>query len=131
MKWLILIAAVVAVALAVWVLAGERRPGRGRSTLRQLAAVVASLVVLLAAIYAAREIGFVAMPVVAVAFVPFGLAARWLVLATREARARREAAAGPTPRARLLGLAMWPLFVALVVGVAAIGVVAGMLAARH
>jgi hypothetical protein len=134
MKWLILIAAVVATALALWILAGERRRGGRRSTGRQLAAAIASLVVLGAAVYAAHYIGFFSLPIVAVAFVPFGLAARWSILATRGARERIEAArpaVPPSRGARLRELAMWPLFAALVTGVALLGLVAGLLAARH
>lgn len=134
MKWLALIAALVATVFAVRILAADLRRGEGRSTIGQLATAVLALVVLGAAIYAAHWIGFFSVPVVAVAFVPFGLAARWSILASRSERERREAARQPTNpsrRDRLLGLAMWPVFLALVFLVAALGVIAGALVAQR
>ena len=134
MRWLILGAALVAACLAIWILLGERRPSRPRSTVRGLAAAVAALVVLGVVAYAAHFAGFFSLPIVAVAFIPFGLAARWSVLATREARERREAArptVPPSRRARMLAIAMWPIFVILVVLAACVGLAAGALSAHR
>jgi hypothetical protein len=134
MKWLVLMAALVSVVLALQILATDLRRGRRRSTLGQLALAVLSLAVLGAAIYAAHVVGFFSAPIVAVAFVPFGLAARWSMLSTREMRQRREAArppVQPSRRDRLVGLAMWPVFLVLVVLVAALGLMAGALAAQR
>jgi hypothetical protein len=86
------------------------------------------------AIYAAHWIGFFSLPIVAVAFVPFGLALRWSILATRDVRQRREAARQPIPPLgsdRLRGLVMWPVFLVLVALMAALGLMAGMLVAQR
>jgi hypothetical protein len=134
MKWLVLIAALVSIVLALQILAADLRRGRRRSTVGQLALAVLSLVVLGVAIYAAHVIGFISVPIVAVAFVPFGLALRWSILTTREMRRRREAARQPVQSSRtdqLVGLAMWPVFLVLVAFVVALGLMAGMLAAQH
>jgi hypothetical protein len=132
MKWLILGASLVAAALALWVLAAERRPGRRRSTPMGLVTAVAALVLIGAVAYAARFASIYSLPFLVVLFVPFGLASRWLVLATRDARDRREAAQPPVQpswRQRALAVAAWPIFVALVVLVALVGLAAAMLAA--
>jgi hypothetical protein len=134
MKWLLLTATLVAAAFAIQILiADTQRVGR-RSTLGRLAIPVLSLMALAAAIYAAHAIGFFSVPIVALAFVPFGLALRWSLLANRGMRERREAASQPVQRSgrdRLVGLAMWPLFFVLVVLVAAIGLVTGFLAGQR
>lgn len=134
MKWLILGAALVAAGLGVWILLGERRPGARRSTMKGIVAAVAALAVMGGIAYAAHVAGFFALPIVVIAFLPFGLAARWGVLATRGLRERREAAAPPPPptaRQRILAVAFWPLFVILVLVVASLGFVAAMLAAKQ
>jgi hypothetical protein len=100
----------------------------------QLALAVLSLAVLGVAIYAAHWIGFFSLPIVAVAFVPFGLALRWSILTTRDMRQRREAARQPIPLSRsdrLRGLAMWPVFLVLAALMAALGVMAGALVAQR
>jgi hypothetical protein len=134
MKWLVLIAALVAIVLALQILAADLRRGRPHSTIGQLAPAVLSLAVLGAAIYAGHAIGLFSVPIVAVAFVPFGLALRWSILATREMRQRREEASQPDPpsrRDRLVSLAIWPVFLVLVALVATLGLMAGTLAARR
>jgi Ca2+/Na+ antiporter len=134
MKWLVLIAALVAIVLALQILVADLRHGHQRSTMGQLALTVPSLAVLGAAIYAGHAIGLFSVPIVAVAFVPFGLALRWSILATREMRQRRNEAGRPVPSSRsdrLVGLAMWPLFLVLVALVAVVGLMAGMLAAQR
>jgi hypothetical protein len=134
MKWLVLIAVLVSIMLALQILAADLRRGRRRSTLGQLALAVLSLAVLGAAIYAAHVIGLFSAPIVAVAFVPFGLAVRWSMLSSREMRQRREAAGQPVQssrRDRLVGLAMWPVFLVLVALAATLGLMAGALAAQR
>ncbi|MGA3058184.1 MAG: hypothetical protein ABSE70_09170 [Candidatus Limnocylindrales bacterium] len=134
MKWLVLIAALVAMVLALPILVVDLRRGRRRSTIGQLALAVLSLTVLAAAIYAVHMIGLYSVPIVAVAFVPFGLALRWSILTTTEMRQRREAAKQPVQASRsdrLVGLAMWPVFLVLVALVAALGLMAGALAAQR
>jgi hypothetical protein len=129
MKWLILGASLVALALAVWVLAAERRPGRLRSTPRGLVAAVAALVIFGALAYVARFAGFFSLPILLVIFVPFGLSGRWAVLASRDARERREAVhppPPPTPRQRVMAVAYWPIFVILVLLAALVGLAAGI-----
>lgn len=137
MKWLTLSAAVVATVFALQILAADlRRSGRPRSTLRQLAIAILALAVMGAAIYAAHWIGLFSVPIVAAAFVPFGLTARWWMLANRdkrEARQRSEAALHPVPPTRrdgLVALLRWPIFLVLIAIVLAAGLLAGMFAAR-
>lgn len=113
MKWLALIAAFLAALFAIQILIADLRRGHKRSTLVQLALALLSLAVLGAAIYAAHLLGLFSLPVVAFLFVPFGLALRWSVLATRDLRRRREAAMPQIPHSRndlVLGVAMWPFF---------------------
>ena len=134
MRWLILIAAVVAAVLALQILLMERRGGRPRSTVTQFASAILPLVVLGGAAYAAHSMGLFSLPLVAIAFVPFGIAARWFVMATRDARRRREALTVRPPlsrRARVLELAAWPVFLVLVAVVLTIGLVVGMLVGPH
>ncbi|HEX7544505.1 MAG TPA: hypothetical protein VF361_06855, partial [Candidatus Limnocylindrales bacterium] len=67
---------------------------------------------------------------VAVAFVPFGVVARWLLLASRSSRRRKELngrAIAPGPGA---GLRL-PLLLVLVVAVAVLGVVLGTIIGPH
>ncbi len=134
MKWLLLLATVVAAAFALqMIIADAGRVGR-RSAIGRLAGPVMSLVALAAAIYAAHWIGLFSAPIVALAFVPFALAMRWSALANREVRERREAANQPvrqSGRERLLGMVMWPLFVVLVALVAVLGLAAAVLAAQR
>jgi hypothetical protein len=138
MKWLTLIAAIVAIVFALRILAADlRRNGRPRSTLRQLAIALLSLAVMGVAIYALHWIGFFSVPIVAAAFVPFGLTTRLWMLAnrdTREARQLREEALAPVPptrRDRFVALVRWPVFLVLIAIVLAAGLIAGMLAARY
>jgi hypothetical protein len=70
------------------------------------------------------------------AIVVMGIAMRWLFLATRQSRQRgaRARAAAQQPqsaRARLMALAAWPVFMILVAGAIALGLIAGMLVGRH
>jgi hypothetical protein len=134
MKWLVLGAVLVSIVLALQILAADLRRGHRRSTMGQLALAVLSLAVLGAAIYAAHVIGFISVPIVAVAFVPFGLVLRWSLLTTREMRQRRAAARQPVQPSRsdrLVGLAMWPIFLVLVALAATLGLMAGALAAQR
>jgi Ca2+/Na+ antiporter len=134
MRWLILLAAVVSAMLAVQILFFERRHGRRRSTFGQLATALLGLMILMAGAYVAHWIGWFSLPVVAVAFVPFGLAARWSILATRDVRLRRETAVASQPRSRsqrLLELAAWPVFLTLVAFVVVAAIVATTLVGPH
>jgi len=114
----------------VWYFAMGSPHGRPRSrTLAELARAVLSLVLLAAAVHAAHWLGIFSVPLVALAFVPFGFATRWLLLATRDSRRRREldgeaAAEGPWARLAL------PMLVVMVVAIAVVGVVAGTLVGR-
>ena len=131
MKWLALLAALVAAVLAIQMLVADLRRGHPRSTMGQLALAFLSLAVLGAAIYVAHWFGLFSVPIVALLFVPFGLALRWSALATRDMRHRREAALPQIPssrRDRVVGLAMWPVFLLLMALVACLGLLAAMLA---
>jgi hypothetical protein len=137
MRWLIVLAAIGAAALAWQILIWERRGGRRRpSTLGQLAVAVLAVVGLGGAVYAAHFLGIFSVPLVAIAFVPFGVTMRSLILATRGSRQRaadaRAAAAVPASRrARLLELAAWPVFVVLVAAVVAVALVVGTTVGQH
>ena len=136
MKWLIVLAAVGAAALAIQILIWERRGGRrGRSTLSQIAVAVLTVVGVGGAIYAAHFLGIFSIPLVAIAFVPFGVTMRSLVFATRASRQRAadaRAAAAPTSRRRRLAeLAALPVFLVLVAIVVAMGLVVGTIVGPH
>jgi hypothetical protein len=137
MRWLSLLGAAAAVAFGLWWLAKGRpdRPGSpGRParspTLAEFASVVLSLVLLAAAVYAAHWLGIYSLPLVAAAFVPFGLAIRWLLLATRGSRQIRDVDGSAAAGGRWVGLVL-PLLVVMVVAIAVLGVVVGTLVGRH
>jgi hypothetical protein len=121
MKWLTILAAIGAAALALQILIWERRGGRRRpSMLGQLALAVLTVVVLGAAVSAAHWLGIFSVPLVIIAFVPFGIAARWLILSTRESRSDR-----------LLALAAMPVFLILIAAVLLLGLIASTLVGPH
>jgi hypothetical protein len=96
--------------------------------LAELAAAALALVWLAAAVYAAHLLGIFSIPLVAVAFVPFGAVVRWVLLASRSSRRRelsRTATVGPRAR-RVL-----PLLLVLVAVVAVLGVVVGTIIGAH
>ena len=131
MKWLTLLALLVAVLFAIQILIADMRRGHKRSTMVRLALAVLSLALLGVAIYTAHLLGFYSLPIVALLFAPFGLALRWSTLATREMRRRREAAMPqipPSRRDRYRGAVIWPVFLGLVVLVACLGMFAAVLA---
>ena len=131
MKWLLLLAAVIALGLAVPILVTDLRRGDLRTLPRLLAAVL-SLGALGVLVVAAHSVGFFSAALVAAAFVPFGLAARWSLMHSRAGRQRaqdlwdRSAVEPPSVRRRLLALAWWPIFVVLVLLVAGLGIAAAM-----
>jgi len=131
MRLLALLAVLGATAFAAWRFTSGRLDGSARSRgLAELAAAVLTLVLLAAAIYAAHLLGIFTVPLVAVAFVPFGVATRWLLLASRSSRRRREPDARETafgPRARFA----LPMLLVLVVAVAVLGVVVGTIIGPH
>ena len=79
--------------------------------------------------------GIFSAPLVAIAFVPFGIVARWLILATRGRRQlaaeARAAASPPTRKSRFLAAAEWPVFLILVTAVVILGMVVGTLVGPH
>ena len=137
MKWFTILAAIGAAALALQILIWERRGGRRRpSNLARLAVAVLTVIGLGGAVYAAHFLGIFSVPLVAIAFVPFGVTIRWLALASRGSRLRaaeaRAAAAAPTTRrARLLELAAWPVFLVLVAVVVVTAFVVGTVVGPH
>ncbi|MGD0248615.1 MAG: hypothetical protein ABSB75_06130 [Candidatus Limnocylindrales bacterium] len=137
MRWLVLLGAAGAVAFGLWWLAKGRpdRPGSpGRParspTLAEFAFAVLSLVLLAAAVYAALWLGIYSLPLVAAAFVPFGLAVRWLLLATRGSRQIRDVDGSAAAGGWWARLAL-PLLVVMVAAIAVLGVVVGALVGRH
>jgi hypothetical protein len=134
MRWIVLATGILAAMLAARILWADLRRLGSRGTFRSLAGALLSLGVLGAGLYGAHWLGYFSIPVVAAVFVPFGLAARWSLLASREARDRREAASPPEPawgRQRMRGVLGWPVFVGLVLLVAALGAGAAVVAAWH
>jgi hypothetical protein len=136
MRWLIVLAAIGAAVVAAQILIWERRSGRHRpSTLGQFAGAVLTVAVMGGAIYSAHLLGIFSIPLVAVVFVPFGVAMRWLILHTRASRQRAEdaraAAPAATRRARLLEQAAFPVFIVLVGAVLVVALVVGTLVGPH
>jgi len=137
MRWLLVLAAVGAAVVALQVLIWERSGGRSRPSLvGRLALATLTLVVFGAVVYMAHWFGIFSIPLVIIAFVPFGVAARWLILGTRGARGRladARAATLPLPSRsdRLLAAAAIPVFVLLVAAVLALGLVSGTLVGMH
>ena len=137
MKWLILLAAIGAGALALQILIWERKSNRRQpSTLGKVALAVLGIVLVGGAVYSAHLLGIFSLPLVVIAFVPVGVTLRWLIIATRGTRQRsaeaRAAAAPPrTRRDRLLEMAMLPIFVVLVAGVVVLALAVGTLVGRH
>lgn len=131
MRWLALIAVLSATAFGVWRLTRGRLETGARSRgFAELAAAAFALVWLAAAAYAAHLLGIFSVPLVALAFVPFGVAARWSLLASRSSGRRRAlsgTATDPGPRARLA----LPMLLVLVVAVAVLGVVVGTIIGAH
>jgi hypothetical protein len=131
MKWLVLLGVIGAAAPVVWYVATGRPHGRPRSRpLAEFAWAVLTCVLLAAAVWTAHRMGIFSVPLVALAFVPFGIAVRGFLVATRDSRRRREldgqtAAAGPFARLTL------PLMVVMVVAIAVFGVLVGWLVGPH
>jgi hypothetical protein len=131
MRLLLLAVAVVTAFLAVRILASDVRRAGGRSTLASLLAAAVSLAVLAVVLYLAHYIGWFSVAFVALVFVPFGLLARWSLLATRGHRDRYEAGHPPLPPTRLDRAAralVWPMLVVLVIGAMALGAAAAVVA---
>jgi len=124
-------------ALALQILIWERRGGRrGPSMLGRLALAVLTVALVGGAVYSAHLLGIFSVPLVAIAFVPFGVAARWLTLATRGSRQRAgvaRAGLGPpiSTRARLLEMAALPVFLILAAVVVILGLVVGTMVWPH
>ncbi len=131
MRWLVLLGAAGAAAFVVWYLATGRTEESPRSrTLAGFGWAVLCVALLAAAVYAVHWLGIFSLPLVALALVPFGIATRWLLLATRGSRGFQEwepKAAGNRPWARLV----LPTLLVTVVAIAVLGVVVGMLVGRH
>jgi hypothetical protein len=137
MRWLILLGALAVAVIAVQILIWERRRGRREpSALGRGALAVLGVVLVGSAVYSAHLLGIFSLPLVVAAFVPVGVTARWLILATRESRERAEAAraaAAPpaTRRNRLIHAASLPVFVIMVVAVVVLGLVVGTIVGPH
>lgn len=131
MRLLAVLALLGAAAFVAWRLTKGRVDDSPRSLrLAELAAAVLTLVMVAAAVYAAHLLGIFSVPLVAVAFVPFGVAARWLLAASRSSRRRRELdgrARSVGPRARFA----LPMLLVIVVAVAVLGVVVGTIIGPH
>jgi hypothetical protein len=115
----------------MWWLAKARagRPARSRSV-AQGASAVLSLVLIIAVAYAAHSLGIFALPLVVLAFLPFGVAARWFLVANRDSRQRR-ALDGRTAKANRWARFAVPLMAIIAAAAALLGVVAGTLVGRN
>jgi hypothetical protein len=114
----------------LWYAKGQPGIPAKSPALVRFAAAILSLVLLLAAAYAAHYLGIYSLPLVTVAFLIVGIAGRGLLFGTRDARTKRElsnAAAASSRRERVV----LPLLVVLVVAIAVLGVVVGTLVGRH
>ena len=137
MRWLVLLGALAAAAIALQILIWERRRGRREPTaLARSALAVLGVLLVGGAVYSAHLLGIFSLPLVVAAFVPVGVTARWLILATRESRERADAArAAAAPqlarRDRFIHAASLPLFVIMVVAVVALGLVVGTIVGPH
>ncbi len=133
MRWLFLLAAIGTAALFVLAVVSERRggrPPRSRSGAR-LAWAALSLIALAAGVFVAHWVGIFSVPLVVLAFVPFGVALRWWFTATRSSREREAAARAAAAGRRVPSAAELPIFVGLVAIAVALGVIAGLLVGRH
>ena len=131
MKWLLLVAGTIAAFLAARLLLSDIRRMGGRATLGSLAGAAVSLAALAGSLYVAHYLGWFSVAFVALAFVPFGLAARWSLLASRRRRDGYEATRLPTTetaRERVLRPLTLVLLVALMAGVAMLGAAAAVVA---
>ena len=130
MKWLALLGAVGTGAVGVlWYFKGQPGLPARSPTLVRFASAILSLVLLIAAAYAAHYLGIYSLPLVTIAFLTVGIAGRGLLFGTREARTKRELSnAATSGRWEWLVL---PLLVVLVVAIAVLGVAVGTLVGRH
>jgi hypothetical protein len=131
MKWILLLAALLAAILAIPILLSDvGRLGR-RPAFASLASAILWLALLVAGLFLARSMGWFSIPVVAVIFLPLGLSARWALLATRRSRDRLNAGQAPPPplaRQRFARLLAWPLLLVLAIGAMALGAAAAVVA---
>lgn len=130
MRLLIWLITIGAVALAVWYVASRPRYRRQMRTLADLSWATLSLVLLVAVVYAAHSMGIFSIPLVALAFVPIGIVARWLLVATRGPRERSHAQVSPVSGGIWDKLAL-PMLVLMVAAVAVLGVVVGTIVGPH
>jgi nitroreductase len=130
LKLLAWLGVTAAAAYGVWYVAGRPQYRLRMRGLREFAAAVLSLVMLAAAVLAAHRLGIFSLPLVALAFMPFGVAIRWLLTDTRASRQRRDRDRGPNSGGRWAGLAL-PLLVLAAVALAVLGVYLATLIGPH
>lgn len=122
-----MLAAIVVGAFVFWRTVKGRPvlPG-GRRTAADGAWAVVCLAMLVAAAYLAHRLGIFALPLVVLAFLPIGVAMRWLLMHTGGARERRYGAVQEPP-AHPLARYTVPLLALSALAVAVIGVLVGAL----
>jgi hypothetical protein len=128
MKLLLATAAIGVGVIALWWLWKGRsaRPAESRAPTEAVSAAL-SLGVIVAAAYVAHRMSIVALPLVVVAFLPFAVAARWILYSTRDPRERLYAA-GKTAPSRSRARFMLPFMAVLAIAAAVLGIVVGRLA---
>jgi hypothetical protein len=127
MKLLLATAAIGVGVIALWWLWKGRsaRPAESRAPAEAVSAAL-SLCVIVAAAYVAHRMSIVALPLVVVAFLPFAVAARWILYSARYSRERLNAA-GRTAPSPTQARFMLPFMAVLAVAAAVLGVVVGTL----
>ena len=122
MKFLLVLAATGVGAYVLWRVLRHQpvRPGVPR-TAAEGAWAAMCLVLLVAAAYLGHRLGIFALPLVVLAFLPIGMAMRWLLMHTAGARERRYANVATAPAHPLARFTV-PLLALSAIVVAALGV---------
>jgi hypothetical protein len=147
MRWLIALAPIGAVALLVLKVTSHhdfggvhlrgtsRRTSRGTSRgpigMARLIWTTLSLVVVAGGVFLAHWLGIFSVPLVALAFVPFGIALRWWLTANRASRERDAQIRAEAHGRHLPAAAELPVFVFLAAIAIAAGLAVGIMVGPH
>ena len=151
MRWLIVLAPIGAVALLALTLTSQHAAGRihwnghlpvtSRGALRgasrsplglaRLIWTTLSLVLVAGGVFLAHWLGIFSVPLVALAFVPFGIALRWWLTANRASRERDAQIRAETRGRHLPAAAELPVFLFLAAIAIAAGLAVGIMVGPH